>query len=192
MSTYFRGGGWRVLLLLVISAQENGGFLCSSDVQRDPRNPQQAGLYLDDRSPRIPRFRLYSTIDSSVSARCCVTMYDGPARASLTSGGQKCAPVQAFFTCVGSGMSACSKTDFIWDGTFASFDPKDVLTSKFDFHFQKSRRKNLYYPPNKLCSLFLFFFWSTVYPFLNDIQNWYIFYRKMSPFKIHISGLICA
>lgn len=47
-------GGWRFLLLLVISEQENWGFLCSSDVQRAPRNQQQAGLYLDDRSPCIP------------------------------------------------------------------------------------------------------------------------------------------
>lgn len=150
-------GRWRFLLLLVISEQENWGFLCSSDVQRAPRNQQQAGLYLDDRSPCIPHIRLYSTIDSSVSAWCCVTIYDSSACVILTSGWQKCDPVHIFFSCVGSGMSACSKMDFIYDGTFTWFDPKDVLTSKLEYRFHKSRRGNLCHPRNKLCSLFFVF-----------------------------------
>lgn len=47
-----------------------------------------------------------------------------------------------------SGMSACRKMDFIWDGTFTYFDPKDVMMSKFDFFLFvfRSQRGNLLPP----------------------------------------------
>ena len=177
VSTYFRGGGWSVLLLLVISEQENWGFLCSSDVQRAPRKKQQAGLYLHGRLPCIPASDCTAqSIHQSqrdVAWQCKTVLL-----VSVWHRDGK--NVILLFRCVGSGMSACSKMDFIWDGTFTYFDPKDVLTSKFDFRFQKPKRGNLYHLPNKLCSLF---FWSTVYPLLNEILDQYIFYIKKVPFQ---------
>lgn len=88
VSTYFRGGGWDFCFYWLFLNRKSVGFsaaLMCKELQGI--NSRQAFTLMIARLA-FPRIRLYSTIDSSVSARCCVTIYDSSACVSLTSGWQ--------------------------------------------------------------------------------------------------------